>query len=243
MPCFEGLLPAPHNKIVLDLLFNLAAWHGYAKLRLHTEKTLAFFETTINSLRHSVYKFQEMTCSTYQTTELPQESAARGRRQAALAAKQDIGTPSISLKAKIKHLNLTTYKYHALADYPNTIRRYGTTDNYTTQTVSTSFTKFPFLMRVQGELEHRRLKRRYPRSGKKKSSMVASIANQEAIERFIKQFNNARQGLSQRNKTKQRVRSHPSEHHRIAESSRKADNLTAWLAERRDDPAFDVSHI
>ena len=151
-----------------------------------------------------------------------------------------MGMPSISLKAKVKHLNLTTYKYHALADYPNTIRRYGTTDNYTTQTVSISFTKFSFLMYVQGELEHRRLKRRYPRSGKKRSSMVASIANQEAIERFIKQFNNARQGLSQQNKTKQHVQSRPSEHHRITESSRKADNLTAWLAERRDDPAFDV---
>ena len=80
MPCFEGLLPAPHNKIVLDLLFDLAAWHGYAKLRLHTEKTLTFFNNAINSLRCSVSKFQEITCSTYQTTELPQESAARGRQ-------------------------------------------------------------------------------------------------------------------------------------------------------------------
>jgi len=32
-------------------------------------------------------------------------------------------------------LNLQTYKYHALGDYPNMIRRFGTTDNYTTQTV------------------------------------------------------------------------------------------------------------
>lgn len=73
--------------------------------------------------------------------------------------------------------------------------------------------------------------------------MVASIANQEAIERFIKQFNNARQQLSRQIETKQRIRSHPSEHHRIADSSRRADNLTAWLAQRRDDPAFDVSHL
>ena len=37
---------------------------------------------------------------------------------------------------KTKTFNLTTYKLHALGDYPNTIRQYGTTDNYTTQTVS-----------------------------------------------------------------------------------------------------------
>ena len=142
MPCFEGILPAPHNKIVLDLLFDLAAWHGYAKLRLHTEKTLAFFDKAIDSLRRSVGKFQETTCSTYQTTELPQESAARGRRQARFAAKEGTAAPSISFGAKVKQLNLTTYKYHALADYPNTIRRYGTTDSYSTQTVSGSFTEF-----------------------------------------------------------------------------------------------------
>jgi len=38
---------------------------------------------------------------------------------------------------------------------------------------------------MQGELEHRCSKRRYARSGKKKGSMVGSIANQEAMERFI----------------------------------------------------------
>ena len=37
---------------------------------------------------------------------------------------------------KTKIFNLSTYKWHALGDYVNTIRRYGTTDNYSTQTVS-----------------------------------------------------------------------------------------------------------
>jgi hypothetical protein len=35
-----------------------------------------------------------------------------------------------------KHFNLATYKYHALLDYPPTIRRYGTTDSYSTERVS-----------------------------------------------------------------------------------------------------------
>lgn len=136
MPCFEGLLPAPHNSIILDLLFNLATWHGYAKLRLHTEKTLEIFEMVIASLRHSATIFQDTTCSNYYMTELPQESAARGRQIAALAKKQGNTATSINLRANQMRLNLTSYKYHALGDYPDTIRRYGTTDNYTTQIVS-----------------------------------------------------------------------------------------------------------
>lgn len=66
--------------------------------------------------------------------ELPQEHAVRGRRKAALAAKQGQAVP-VS-QPKHKTLNLTTYKYHALADYPSTIRQYGTTDSYSTQLVS-----------------------------------------------------------------------------------------------------------
>ena len=40
---------------------------------------------------------------------------------------------------KHKKLNLETYKYHALADYLETIRRYGTTDNYNMQIVSLNY--------------------------------------------------------------------------------------------------------
>ena len=36
---------------------------------------------------------------------------------------------------KIKRLNLSTYKYHALGDYPGMIWQYGMTDSYSTQTV------------------------------------------------------------------------------------------------------------
>jgi hypothetical protein len=36
---------------------------------------------------------------------------------------------------KQKKLNLRTYKHHALGDYVDTIRRFGTTDSYSTQPV------------------------------------------------------------------------------------------------------------
>jgi hypothetical protein len=37
-----------------------------------------------------------------------------------------------------KKFNMATYKFHALGDYVQTIRMFGTTDSYSTQTVSSS---------------------------------------------------------------------------------------------------------
>lgn len=136
---FETLLPEPHNTTILDLIFDLATWHAYAKLRLHTDDTLAFFDTATVVLGQSIRKFSKTTCSSYHTTELPQEYATRGRRTAALASRQPISVKEGKKKStgpKVKKLNLETYKYHALGDYPNTIRRMGTTDNFSTQPVS-----------------------------------------------------------------------------------------------------------
>ena len=66
--------------------------------------------------------------------------AAHGRREAALAKKSV--KPKASQKrlaSAHKQLNLSTYKYHALGDYPDLIARFGTTDNASTQTVRGSF--------------------------------------------------------------------------------------------------------
>ncbi|KAG1831449.1 hypothetical protein DFJ58DRAFT_671363, partial [Suillus subalutaceus] len=140
IPVFEGLLPNEHNIIVLDMLFDLAAWHGYAKLHMHMDDTLDFFDTATIVLGQSVRKFTKTTCNHYHTTELPHEHAARGRCEAALAAKQ----PQVPTKGKeragpkFKSLNLSTYKFHALRDYADMIRCTGTTDNYSTQSVSIS---------------------------------------------------------------------------------------------------------
>ena len=46
IPVFEGLLPAPHNRIILNLLYELATWLTLAKLRLHTETTLKALEAS-----------------------------------------------------------------------------------------------------------------------------------------------------------------------------------------------------
>ncbi|KIK93361.1 hypothetical protein PAXRUDRAFT_145232 [Paxillus rubicundulus Ve08.2h10] len=134
LPVFEGLLPAPHNKIVLNLLFDFAMWHAYAKLHLHTEDTLAFFDKAMITLSQPVHRFQQKTCTLYHTMELPQEHAVHGCCKGTLAVKQGQAVP-VS-QPKCKTLNLTAYKYHTLADYPSTICQYGTTDSYSTQLVS-----------------------------------------------------------------------------------------------------------
>ena len=240
---FEGLLPGIHNDIVLDVLFDLATWHAYAKLHLHTDRTLEFFEMATAYLGKSVRKFQQTTCLFYHTTELPQECASRGRKMAALAAKQGHAVISTASGPKHKTLNLSTYKFHALGDYPLAIRHYGTTDNYTTQIVSLGQRHNIYqLIQLQGELEHRCVKRRYPRSGKKKNGMVRSITNQEAIERFIRKVNDAREDLhKQSNPRPKRLRTSPLDHYYIANSAWKRQDLIAWLGERRGDPAFEVS--
>ena len=46
IPVFEKLLPSLFNKIVLNLLFELATWHGLTKLRMHTDMTLGFLDTS-----------------------------------------------------------------------------------------------------------------------------------------------------------------------------------------------------
>lgn len=134
--CFSGLLPEPHNTCVLNMLFDLATWHAYAKLRVHTTDMLAFFETATTALRKSIQQFMKTTCEYYRTYELPQETTVRGRRKAAVSGRGGGVQGMVNLQRKERKLNLSTYKFHALGDYPNTIREMGTTDNYTTQPVS-----------------------------------------------------------------------------------------------------------
>jgi hypothetical protein len=69
--------------------------------------------------------------------ELPKEAAARGRRmtgQKGTAAKPP-AVPKTPGPSRKKTLNLETYKLHAMGDYVNTIRAYGTVDSYSTQSV------------------------------------------------------------------------------------------------------------
>ena len=134
MPMFEGLLPPKHDDIVQTLLFHLAEWHALAKLRLHTDNTLALLDQALRRLAAQVRQFQKVTCPSFETKELPQESAQRQRREVAEIQIGHCQKPSKSSSLP-KAFNLNTYKFHALGNYTQMIKMFGTTYSYTTQVV------------------------------------------------------------------------------------------------------------
>lgn len=174
IPVFEGLLPEPHNSNVLSVLFILAHWHALAKLRQHTDLSLAILDAVTSQLGESLRNFQATTCAAYDTRELIRKKSARVRQTTnnptvndkipenradvtesatssqisvaqnmpevtcitSLNTIQATTKPTNSTSRLHKTLNLNTYKDHALGDYVETIRRYGTVDSYSTEAVS-----------------------------------------------------------------------------------------------------------
>ena len=159
IPVFEDLLPSPHNRIILNLLFILCMWHAYAKLRLHTTSTISFLNKTTQSLGFVLWKFSKRTCSAFQTNELPKEEAARACWKAKTATAKAPKSKSLTTTSKRgqagksnsesnsnkksetqqnrlkKTFSLFTYKLSALGEYLWAILLYGMTDGYSTQIV------------------------------------------------------------------------------------------------------------
>jgi hypothetical protein len=147
----------------MKLLYRTAEWHSLAKLRMHTDSTLTLLETLTTEFGKLMRQFRDLTCSEFDTAELPREIAARQRRQTALQAARSsapavnggpLPTPAVVAEPleetpvpavastnvpkvirKKKGLNLTTVKFHFLGDYVHYIRHFGTSDSYSTQLV------------------------------------------------------------------------------------------------------------
>ena len=137
----EGLfLDESHDRYVQQLVFTMAEWHANAKLRLHTDSTVLRLKELTRLLGSRLRFFANNICPLYDTRELPREEAARARRRAKQAAQRAGNTDAAATSRKTgplrKVFNLVTYKLHALGDYVFHILRFGTTDSYSTQTVS-----------------------------------------------------------------------------------------------------------
>lgn len=136
MSAFDGLFSDPHNGTIQELLFTCAHWHALAKLRMHTKHTLQILEELTTTLGDQLRFFANVTCSDYSTVELPREAAARKRRR---SKKSQVNVPNDKEAAcgtrRKKTFNMNTYKHHALGDYVETIRTYGTCDSYSTEAV------------------------------------------------------------------------------------------------------------
>jgi hypothetical protein len=139
IPVFEGLFARQkHNTIVGKLLFEFATWHSLAKLRLHTETTIVDLENSTTRLGRLLRKFESKICPHFDTKELPGEETARKRREAKASKKRATipkSTSSLKKKKTRRTLNLSTYKLHSLGAYVRSIRKYGTTDGTSSQTV------------------------------------------------------------------------------------------------------------
>jgi hypothetical protein len=136
------------------MFWDLAVWHALAKMRIHTEDTIELLEIGTRELAVSVAAFEYKVCPHFKTRELAKEVARRGRAQvrkkqkatAAAASKPStqqskaiITNKDIEVAAGDPRMRVfsvrDTYKFHRSADVARTIRRFGTSDNYSTQSV------------------------------------------------------------------------------------------------------------
>ncbi|KAE9401421.1 hypothetical protein BT96DRAFT_802862, partial [Gymnopus androsaceus JB14] len=131
IPVFEGLLPEPHNKWLIKLLYQTAEWHALAKLQMQTDCTLDYMEAVTAKFGNLMRQFRDLSNKTFEMYETNHEMAASEKATAAPGA---TATPAAKGQRK-KILNLLTYKFHALGDYVPTIRLFGPTDVYSTQLV------------------------------------------------------------------------------------------------------------
>ncbi|KAI0258587.1 hypothetical protein BC834DRAFT_1045792 [Gloeopeniophorella convolvens] len=238
IPAFEGLFPSMReNNIVRQLLFDLATWHGLAKLRLQTSQTMEHFRDSTTMVGDSVCLFIREVCSKYKTKELSGEASARGRRKTACAQHSNVpGTQTVDPTPGFKKINLTTYKFHALGDYPEWIQWIGTTDNTTTQS---------------GELQHRVIKRRFARTNK--NNFTAQLAAAESRERMVRRVAQRMEAHVETTRMPQSLESDgpqpaeqrrtdeapadPAVHYDVAQSAKDWDHITSWLSEHPGDPA------
>jgi hypothetical protein len=232
------LFPKDHDDGIRLLLFRLAEWHALAKLRLHTDDSLNKLDEALKALGKQLRRFQQFTCSAFQTMELPREVAARQRRQD--ADPQSTDQKARTSGARLKTFNLLTYKLHALGDYAASIRLFGTTDSYTTQIVRVSscsaILTILTLCVSQGELAHRFIKMLY-RSTNKHDTSTQLVRQERRHARVVRQQSSESTVLALNIYTGDL----PLEaHHSLSANRSNYINLASYLSEHRDDPAIKV---
>ncbi|KAJ3524956.1 hypothetical protein NMY22_g10778 [Coprinellus aureogranulatus] len=168
IPAFDSLLPDDHNKTLMKLLYIFAQWHALAKLRLHHDGTLQLLDYTTTWLGAQTRLFNHTTCVTTQTKELLRESEARERREGKGKSKEG------AVRKAVK-FNIFTIKFHFLGDYTESIKLYGTTDSFSTET---------------GELFHRLPKAWYERTDRKEyEGQLSQIERRNSRLEQIRQSN------------------------------------------------------
>ena len=249
IPVFEMLLDEPHNTRLMTLLYRAAEWHSLAKLRLHTDTTLAYFRKVTEIFCRLMREFRDLSCPEFLTVETPKEAAARARGQARQQAHAQGSNVVRTSKAdtaistrRPRTLNLSTYKFHSIADYPDTVLLFGTTDNYTTQAVSSATLQKNCELKClwQVELEHRVVKRLYGLTNK--NQHIEQIAKHYRRESRLHQATQTSIGANITTNRSRRLDELAVElHHHIANDRRSPINLFEFVRTHTHDPAKKVS--
>jgi hypothetical protein len=100
---------------------------------MHSEKTLDILDNQTQTLGQQFRLFKENTCAAFDTKEREREANKRYRGEV------KNGNSVTSAARKSKQFTLNNYKFHCLGDYVENIRMYGTTDSYSTESVSLCF--------------------------------------------------------------------------------------------------------
>nr|GAT56679.1 predicted protein [Mycena chlorophos] len=171
LPVCEGLFDE-HDALVQQLILQLSFWHAFAKLRLHTTATLERFMAATEELCATIRAFARDTHG-IKTRETKQDQQKRKRAAASKTGTSSASRPPVADDdddvPREKPLNLVTYKYHSMPDYPLVIPEVGTMDGTSTQT---------------GELAHRLVKRLYAKTNRR--NFESQIARQEQRIRIMK---------------------------------------------------------
>ena len=77
MPCFKGLFFKTCDDLIQDLLFTLAFWHGYAKLRLHSDSSVRVLEGATTVFGNLIREFKNIICPRYKTKPTAREQQAQ----------------------------------------------------------------------------------------------------------------------------------------------------------------------
>jgi hypothetical protein len=212
---------------------------------MHIDPTLDIMSDVTTSLGKSFREFKEKTCDAYHTQELQREKEAREQRDQKKKEANTGPEPSLTenggkKKREPKQLELNTYKFHAMGDYVSTIRRYGTTDSYTTQTVSFHTTPSITLLigEHQSELEHRTSKARYVRTtGRSIPRELSKIERREHRIRMIRE--KMRRFVLQADQ--EEIVNDPRARYNMGKTQKSPVHLPTFLQKNDGDPAVKVS--
>ena len=138
MPCFKGLFGDKHEDSIQDVLFSMASFHAFSKLRMHSDDSLGVYHGLTIVFGQVMRHFTSTVCNELDALPLAKEAAATASGQAKTQARSQTRAQSHarslsqdwkrSKSPQSKTFNMFTFKWHTLGHYPSIIRHYGTLD-------------------------------------------------------------------------------------------------------------------